>query len=279
MIRAATIAFLGVMSFLLAGCNEEQGEGRWDGVKIGDVAEPPRSQGVGRQMLVTANIDVHIYEVPAENVGKLENIWQSLYMRAVRFYNYRAFNANLFRVGLGKRFKWSGMDDLLLEAGGRRMAKVSLLLSDDESQDIIVTELGRPQETPYIGRELTREKAVIGPGVLALRVKGRKVPGTRGATQVTAYPVFSLPIASAIEPLVERARREEVKFTAAGFAAQVGQDDFIVLGPRKYLSETMPLPGLFFSNPEGVVFLSRGKPPERKPSFRVFVLVCTGIGY
>lgn len=277
MIRVLEIAALGWASLILAGCNEPASKAMWDNVKIGDLA--PAKPGPGDQQIKTANIDVHIYEVPAENVGKLEDVWESLYTRAIRFYSYQAFAGNLFRVGFGKRFGWSGTEDLLRAAGGKRMAKIALLLPDGQPQDITVTGLGRPEELSYIDRDLSREKAVIGPGVISLRVTAQKLAGERGVCEVIGYPVFSMPMRSPIEPLAERAKRQEVKFTGAGFGLKMSPDDFVVLGPQKYLSERVTLPGLFFSNLDGTVFLSKGRPPERKISVRVFVLICTGINY
>ena len=277
MMRALEIAALGWASLILAGCNEPASKPMWDNVKIGDLA--PAKPGPGEQQIKTANLDVHIYEVPAGNVEKLEDVWESVYTRGVRFYSYRAFAGNLFRVGFGKRFGWSGTEDLLQAAGGKKMAKIALLLPDGQPQDITVTGLDGPKELSYIDADLSREKAVIGPGVVSLRVTAQKVAGERGVCEVIGYPMFSVPMTSPIEPLTERARQQEVKFTGAGFGLKMSPDDFVVLGPRQYLSERVTLPGLFFSNLDGTVFLSKGRPPERKISVRVFVLVCTGINY
>src|SRR4030042_1384873 len=148
MMRAIEIAAVGGASLILAGCTEPASKAMWDNVKIGDLA--PSKPGPGEQQIKTANIDVHIYEVPAENVEKLEDVWESLYTRGVRFYSYQAFAGNLFRVGFGKRFGWSGMEDLLRAAGGKRMAKIALLLPDGQPQDITVTGLGRPGRVSFV---------------------------------------------------------------------------------------------------------------------------------
>lgn len=277
--RVVKIAVLGLVGLFAAGCDKGESKASWEDVKIGDIGPVQSVKGPGGQLLKTANFDLYIYEVPGENVGKLEDLWESVYARGVRFYNYRAFSANLFRVGFGKRFRWSGTQGLLREVGGKRMARIALLLADGELQNVMVTGLNEPRELSYIARDLSREKAIVGPGIMALRVRGERLAGERGVCQVVAYPAFLLPVMSAIAPLGEQANRGEVKFTAAGFGLKMSPDDFVVLGPRKYLSERVTLGGLFFSNLDGTMFLSKGKPPEVKPSFRVFVLVCTGINY
>jgi hypothetical protein len=61
----------------------------------------------------------------------------------------------------------------------------------------------------------------------------------------------------------------------------MGPGDFILLGPKEYVSDQTALGGLFFSNPEGSFFFSETErtPLERKPAVRLFLLVCTRTSY
>jgi len=125
----------------------------------------------------------------------------------------------------------------------------------------------------------SRETTPLGPGVLVLRVKAVKVPGSRGVCVFVAQPVLTQSTRSSIPALAERARLREFNFGSAGFGLKMSPGDFVALGPEKYLSDGSSLGGLFFSKPEGTLFLNeKTKRPERKPSVRVFILVCTGIG-
>ena len=279
MARVVITAMLGLFIVFPVGCNEAESGASWDDVKIGNLDTVQSGKARLGQSLRTANFDVYVYEVPAANVGKLDDVWESLFVRPVRFYNYRAFTGNLFRVGMGKRFRWSGVEDMLRAAGGKRMVKVTALLPDGQPDNLPVTAVDRPQEVSYIGLDLSREKLIVGPGIVTLRVTAEDVGGARGVCQVVAYPAFTVPMASAEGPIGDHAKRQEVEFKAAGFGLKMSPDDFVVLGPRKYLSERATLSGLFFSNLEGTMFLERGKRPKRKISVRVFVVVCTGIGY
>lgn len=233
----------------------------------------------GNRLLRTANFDVHIYELPADNLGKLDDIWAGLQERGLTFYNYRAFAGNLFRAAVGRQFSWSRLDDLIKDLGGKRMAIISVLLPDGRSEDLRITGLDRPQEISFIDRDLLRDKVLIGPGIVNLRLIGRQVPGIRGACQIVGYPVFTVPMASAAGPMAEFAKQQEVQFKAAGFGLKISPDEFVVLGPAKYVSERVSLGGLFFTNLDGTIFSAKGKRPTRKTSVRIFVLVCTAINY
>ncbi len=279
MTRGVQIAVTGVFFIFAAGCHEPERPPDWGDVKIGDLAEPKGLDRPANQKLRTANFDVHIFELPAGNAPKLQDLWESLYTRNLRFYNYRAFDENLFRAGFARQFGLSGTEALLKAAGGKRLAKVSMLLPDGQPQDITIIPLDRPQELAYLDRTLSRQKLIVGPGVLSLRLIAQRLPGERGVCRLVAYPAFSSPPSLPITGPPGRANQPQLEFKAAGFGLKMSPGDFVVLGPRKYLSETVTLPGLFFSNLKGTTFLSKGEPPRRKISIRVFVLVCNAINY
>ncbi len=281
MSRAFQIAVIGWLSVWLIGCTPaEKQKPIWETVKIGDIA-PAQAGKLPVKPLKTINFDAHIFEIPAENVGKLKDIWQTLYTKPLRFNNYNAFKDNLFSVRFGQIEMWNKILDLLRAAGGQRIVKVSLLLPDGQPSDVAVTGLNSQQTISYVSTDGSRETAPIGPGVLVLRIKAQKIPASRGVCDLIAYPVFVPPIRPAIPQLAARARLREFSFGCAGFGLKMGPGDFVVLGPEKYVSDQTALDGLFFSKPEGSMFFSETerKPPERKPAVRVFLLVCTGINY
>ena len=172
--------------------------------------------------------------------------------------------------------------NLLLAASGKIITKVSLMLADGQAETIAITGLDGPRTIFFTSTYGSREGANIGPGILALRLKAQTIPGSRGVCNVTAYPVFSPPIIrGAIPQLDARAKRREFPFSAAAFALKMGTGDFVLLGPKEYVSDQTALGGLFFSNPKGSLFLSETerKPPELKPAVRIFLLVCTRTNY
>ncbi len=279
MVRLLITAVLGCLFVFLSGCAEPVTQPFREEVKIGDLKTLESEKVPGRRSLPTANFDVHIYELPADNLGKLDCLWDGFHARGLKFYNYRAFAGNLFRVGMGRQFSWSRLDDLIKDLGGKRMALISLLLPDGRSEDLRITGLDRPDEISFVDRSLLRDKVLIGPGIVNLRLIGSQIPGARGVCQIVGYPAFTVPMASAAGPMAELAKQQEVQFKAAGFGLKISPDEFIVLGPTKYVSERMSLGGLFFTNLDGTVFTAGGKRPTRKISVRIFVLVCTAINY
>jgi len=276
--RPVWTAVAAALVFCSLQCAQFESSPAWQGVKITDLGPPNAAQEQSGR-LETANFDLFIYELPADDFAKLADLWESLNTGGIKYYSYRAFEANLFRAALGRRFTWSGTLDMLAAAGGRRMAKISLLLPPAQPQDVTITGLDQPRKLAYVSRDLTRQSGPLGPGVMVLRLTAQKVPGVRGLAQLTAYPALTRPVVPPVEPLAEQAKQQQTEFKGAGLGLKMGPDDYLVLGPRKYLSEQVTLPGLFFSNPAGTLFLARGRHPQLEPAFRVFVLVCTTVNY
>lgn len=281
MTRLFQIAVLS-LSFCLLGCDgPEKAAPIWEEIKLGDIAPSRPTERSAAQLMRTLNFGIHVFEIPAESIGELDEIWRMLYVKPLRFNSANAFTANSFVVRFGQIQLWDRLHELLRAAGGQKVVTVSLLLPNGQANDISITGLDRQQTIFYTAVDGSTEGANIGPGVLSLRVRAEKIPDARRVCRLIAYPVFTLPVAGAIPELAARAKRREFPFTSAAFGLKMAPGDFAVLGPKRYMRGKTSLAGLFFSKPEGSVFLRPGdrKPPERKPAVRVFLLVCTRISY
>jgi len=274
-----------VVTFL-AGCEApEEDKPIWEQVKIGDLLPIHSGKGPSEGSLKTIDFDLYVFELPAENIGVLTEIWQMLYVQPFRFDDYDAFAANSFSVGFGQIQMWDEIGGLLDAGGTKMMPTVSLLLADGQSSDVTIRSLYGEQPVFYISSGGSMKGATIGPGKLALRIKAEKIPGLRGVCNVRVHPVFSPPITSSIPQLAARAKAGELPFVSAGFRLKMSPGDFFLLGPEEYVGDQISLGSLFFSKPEGSLFFikikSESSPssvrPERKPAIRVFLLVCTSI--
>lgn len=271
-----------LLSFCLIGCANPEEEPIWENVKIGDLAPRRGGKPPSARLIKTINFDLHIFEMPAENIDKLDDTRKNLYTRPLRFNSLHAFGANSFSVHFGQIRMLDEIYNLLLAASGKILAKVSLMLAEDLPESIAITGLNGPRTIFFTSTYGSREGANIGPGILALRLKAQTIPGSRGVCNVTVYPVFSPPIRrGAIPQLDARTKLREFPFSAAAFGLKMGPGDFVLLGPKEYISDQTALGGLFFSNPQGSLFFSETerKPPELKPAVRIFLLVCTRTNY
>jgi len=271
-----------LLSFCLISCTAPEEEPIWKNIKIGDLAPRQEGKPPSSRLVETINFDLHILEIPAENIDKLDDTRKNLYTKPLRFNSLYAFGANSFSVHFGQIRMLDEIYNLLLAANGKILTKVSLMLADGLPETIAITGLDGPRTIFFTSTYGSREGANVGPGILALRLKAQTIPGSRGVCNVTAYPVYSPPIRRAAIPLLEaRTKMREFPFSAAAFALKMGQGDFVLLGPKEYISDQTALGGLFFSNPKGSLFISKTerKPPEVKPAVRIFLLVCTRTNY
>ena len=268
--------------FCLSGCAEPKEEPPiWEKVKISDLAPYQGDKPGPSQKVKTINLDVHIFEVPAENIDKLDAIRKKLYIRPLRLRDYGAFHANSFWIRFGHRRLWNEVYEMLLAADGQRLTRVSLMLPDGWPETVAIAGLDRIQSVSYTAVNGSKEAAHVGPGVLGLRIKAKSIPASPGVCSVTAYPVVTPPVRSAIPELDAQVKRREFPFTVAAFGLNMRPGNFVVLAPTEHIEDQTALGGLFFGNPKDSLFLRGGedKPPERKPAVRVFLLLCSRINY
>lgn len=251
----------------------------WEQVKIGEIAPTSPDASRRAEFMATVNLDVYMLDLPAENIGKLDDLWQTLTAKPIQTNSYSAFAANSFRVRLGRTTMWDEVRGLLAEAGAQDAGTISLVIGNDEPADLPVTSVARDSTIYFVGTNLSEQTVKVGSGVLALRFREQALPGARGVRKIIAYPVHALPLTSAIPQLEAQTRRREFYFVSAAFAAQMTPGDLLVLAPDAYSGERVSLGGLFFNRPEPVLFFDaeKKKPPQRMPAVRVFVLVCTRI--
>ena len=279
MIRIFQIAILTSLAFLPTGCRSQVEEPIWERVKITDLVSSDDSEQVNEQQLKTINFNVHIYEIPSDNIGTLEEIWPMVYSEPLQFNNFEAFSGNSFLAGFGQIPMWRRIADLLRSADGMQVGRVSLLLPDGRSNDISVAVLKKEKTIFYFSEKRSMNKSKFEPGQFGLRIRAEKIVGSRGACAVSVLPIFSPLRRGFLSPLSRHEKQEDILFTATGFSLKMSPGDFVMVGPEKYNNSLTTLGGLFFSKPEGSLFFSEleRKMPEHKPALRLFLLVCTGV--
>ncbi|MHC4337373.1 MAG: hypothetical protein ACYSTG_05410, partial [Planctomycetota bacterium] len=284
MIRFLQIFVLGSLVVLLVGCDgAEKEKPIWEQVKISDLAPAQSGKRPGDQSLKTINFGVYVFEVPAENISLLDEVWRMLRMWPLQFIDYDAFCANSFSIGVGEIEMWSKIAESLEAAGAKKVPSVSLFLSDGRADDFTVATIYGEQPVSHVSAGGSMSSATVGPGRLVMRISARKIPGSRGVCYVEVHPVFSPPIITSIPHLAARAKAMELAFISAGFALKMSPGDFVLLGPEEFVSDQITLGSLFFSVPGGSLFYPKSeggqslRRPERKPAIRVFLIVCTSI--
>ena len=266
MIKVFQVIFFGVAAVMLTGCNgSEQDKPVWADVNLVDLG--PSHIEPGRKMLKTANFDVYVFEMPAEKIDSLEGIWEQLYTQPLQFSEYEAFSANSFSIGFAEISMWGQINKILSEAGAKKRQTISLLLLDGQMEDVFVEWLKKGQTVFYFSTPDSMEGATVGPGVLALRIQAKKIGSSRGVCRVNAVPVSAPSRRYSIQQSVGSRQTGEFVFGSAGFGLKMSPGDFIILGPKKYISHQITLGSLFFSKttPRSVV--------------RIFLVICTGMHY
>ena len=217
--------------------------------------------------------------MPAENIDQLKELWSSLSRIPLRFTNYNAFQANSFVAGFSRVRLWNKIHNVVGQAGGRKINTVSLIMQDGQSNDLTVAGLQQKTGISFVAPDLSSQRVTIGPGILALRIKVAKIPNQKSTCTVIAYPVFTVPTTTSIPQIAAQEKTREFVFQSAAFGAKMRPGDLIILAPQGLRDGATTLASSFFHNPQGSMFFSpdEGKPPERKPAVRIFLLVCVRV--
>lgn len=268
--------------FSLSGCETpDNPEPFQDNTSIKDLG-PENPNGIPQKtVLKTINLDLHIFEIPADNISELDEIRRVLGTRSLQFINPVAFRANSFSVYSGQGQTRNTILDQLTIAGAQTLTQIAIMLPDGQAEDTIIKEIIQPQVVYFTSTQGIRETVHIEPGIIALRIKVENPAILNGTCNVTACPVFTLLKGNTIPELNQRLRLRDFAFDAAAFRLNMKPGDFVFLAPETYISDQLTLCGLFFSNPPGSIFFNKDiyKVPTRKPAVRVFLFTCVGVNY
>ena len=150
MFRSFYIVALSCILTLFAGCSPPaETVPIWEKVKLRDLS-PRRYGKTDIRELKTANFDIFVFEIPAENIDLLDDAWKTLYTRPLRYNDYKAFAANSFLAGFGQSTMWDNIALLLRNADAGEVDSISLLLTDGQTDDLAITFLDREQTIFYV---------------------------------------------------------------------------------------------------------------------------------
>ncbi len=288
MVRVIYIAVLIVCCALLACCRPKPDNNFPNGIKIGDLKPVYKDGSTGNNILKAINIDFHVLEIPEENFSKLDEIRRTLSIRPIKFNNYLAFSANLFSVYYGRNQTRGTVYDLLQIAGAQHVGNQAIILVDGESTDIPIQQLPQTQAVYFSNLNGELEAARIGPGYLAMHIKVEKSTTLDDYGRVTICTLFSPMTTNTLRDklpeeykLLDKVQDFSFNFTSTVMQLDMTPGDFIFLAPEQHSNDQEKLSSLFFNNPQGSLFFNpeERKPPERKPTIRVYLITCLGLNF
>ncbi|MHC4075739.1 MAG: hypothetical protein ACYSRZ_04915, partial [Planctomycetota bacterium] len=219
------------LTSLLTGCAAEKKQKPiWENIKLGDIALIDESRPRKSQAIKTIDLNIYIFDMPAQNITALNDVWNMLHKEPLRFRDYQSFSANLFAAGFGHLEMWDQIGNLLRDAGGRKRGTISLLVPDGQANDLEIAQLKNKKTFFYTRDKHTTDAVTIGPGQVVLRLKAEKIPGARGVCRIEAEPVFTPPFVTAIPQLADLEKEKVFHFTSLGLELKMSPGEFLLLG-------------------------------------------------
>ncbi len=280
--------FFGAAGVLIGGCREPEQNGTealLDGIKIGDL-RPTTSRSLPPEV----HFMIFTFEMPAENFSLIEDIYERIQIKPLRFVNQDAFVANGFSAGFGRREMWNKISGRLELAKARKAATNTLMIFDEEGNEIAVAMVGPERTVFYTDVDGSVKGVSLIDGRFALGIKARPIAGIRGLAEVKIEPMFRPNVDNTIRQLVGRQKDERVVFESMSLNLKMGNSDFVLLGPRRYEPGEMTLGNMFFvfrgdfilpepsEEKKGEVTITRSVTLKKDIALiRLYLIVCTRV--
>ncbi len=269
MTQKVTITAVICILVTLTGCKSSQQEKPlWGKYKITDLAVPPEDSQGKYEIIQTANFEIYIVELPADNIEMLNDIWQNFQKKNISFNNPESFRANSFLLGRGDIKKWDELENQLRKAKADLKNKTSVFISENQSEDISIDMLPGEKNVFYVTLDGTMAGATIGPGMIGFRIKTKKILYSTGICELEITPLSVPPqMITLMQSEKKQEQENEVLFQSAGFELTARPGDFLLLGTEKFDIEKTTLNSLFFC---------REKP---EPIIRIYIILCAGVNF
>jgi hypothetical protein len=254
---------LGLILVFLSGCVDSVQKPQTEGIKIGELA--PAGQRVRPQVLRTTNIDIVIFELPAENVRFLDDVWGVLDKGTLRFNDPNGFAANKLRAATGKFGDLDKINKTLKSADAKKQSTTTLLISDGRPEVLNISRMTGKSTISYIGHNGAVKSSEAGPGILALEISARKIINKRGTAGIQVLPVIYTPTEGLVPAIAERLKDSDLRFFSAGFGLDMKPGDIIVLSPSQFNPDEITAAGRFFTK------------TGQDATVKVLLIVCTSV--
>ena len=256
MFRTIQIAFFIWLALFLTSCEPASDNNFPKNLKIKDLAPINPDGSPEMRRLKTINLDLIVLEVPFDNFSKLDEIRRTLSVRPLKFNNYLAFSDNSFSAYYGKNKTLGTVYDLLTIAGAQQAKRMTVMLSDDDSDNVIIKQLSQVQNVSFTSMDREKETARIGPGYITLHINVEKANTLDQLAKVTMLPLFTVMSSNTIPQYNILESKRDFPFTSMALQLNMKPGDFIFLAPEKIPGneDENSLSNIFFDNPYGTMF-------------------------
>lgn len=223
---------LTVLVIIISGCakpRKNSDSALLQGVKISDL-----QPSFVPQLQPKIHFRMYTFDIPAENISSVEDMFKILQISPMRFVNYDAFRANGFAAGFGQIVIWDELGDKLRKASALGRGTNALTISSDADDNIDIARIGEEYTIFYVGTDGTIAEAGLAAGRIAWNIKAQPIAGQRGTAQVWIQPVFKSYKDERIAKLIGKKLSSQIEFESSGFQLVMGEGDFILMGPGQY---------------------------------------------
>jgi hypothetical protein len=272
------LMFLCIAFAILTGCGNNNQQVQTKGIKINELAatqansKGPQKENLQMQILHTTNINVVTYELPADKIPALDDIWKNLNANALRYNDANGFSANELRAGAGTIRDFPKIMSALTNSKAKKLYTTSLMIQTNQPEIVDMARLTRKTMISYIGRQGAVQNNEMGPGNLAMQVMARQIlpdlqtgSANTSSASIQITPIIYYSTEGLSPQMVTQIRANDVRIYSAGFGMNIKPGEFIVLAPARITVDEKTAADRFFIKHE----------PDT--TIRILLFICSSI--
>jgi hypothetical protein len=258
---AAVLIIVPVMGCALIGSKSPKPVISTKGMKITDIQPVTPSP-----IVQPIEFQIFAYELPIAKLQDYRDLLQSLDQTTIEIQDPSGFTNNSLGAGFGKPRIGTATVRQLESIGGEQVLARSLIVFDDQGDDLASAELPQKAEVSWRDGSGVERQLEVGAGRLSWILKSRTVAEIRGIIEVRVEPGFRKKVDEIGGRLMGRTDIPVRRFPVGAFSARMGPGDFLIFGPNQNPGDSASLSGLLCRS-------------QRNPRDKVliYLVICTRI--
>jgi hypothetical protein len=226
--HSGLLAVFFLISFL-AGCIGSNASSRkvWKDVKASELIS---RQQPSENKTMTVGLNIYVFQIQADKLTEIQEQIGRTDTLPVKYNNPDAFSANGLVGCAGDRISWQKIAELLAQSQHRIKKRINLLIAENITDDIVVTETPQPVSVVYRSNSTT---AGIGfnAGRMVLRMKTKPLIGLRQTCRLDITPVYRTGVRQKIKKQLVSRDKYEFAFESAALNVRLQPGQFVLLAP------------------------------------------------
>jgi len=211
----------------------------WEDIKASELIN--KQQPAGNKNM-TVGLHIYLFRIKTDKLAQIQDQIEQTNTVPVKYNDLVSFTANGLTGCGGDRKSWQKIGPLIAEAEPKTKKHINLLITENLSDDVVITETAKPVSIIYHSNDST---SGIGfdAGQMVLRLKVSSLIGLRQACRLDVMPVYKI-TGQESGKILSGEKKHEFTFDSAAFSVRLQPGRYVLIAPaneRQKQTETQTI--------------------------------------